>query len=417
MHHSAFFRFLSIQQRELFVRIFIDTDTKIILKDKSLIILKNNVDKGLMKYIKNDIMKISYREDSSFMRQKLFISYSHEDKEIVKQFALQLSLGGFDLWMDEKNVSFGGNYTTAILRGIHEANMYIVFLSENSIQSHWVNAEIDFALREKIERQKLVIIPVRLDDSEIPVELSNIDYVDARFSVTVAANEFIKKFGEKYKKNSDTVFDISSVSFEISDKTAVEISPFTEITAYDLKQNREQILKNLRKKAHGILMNFVSAEDFDFQSTLPKYKNGMYEESIQKISGSTNGSIGEEIRVEAMVFSPNEKKINRLLNERIEILNINAITFGISVPGNESESLLDIGKRCLCKLQEEYIILSYDNNEGAKVEIDRDFYLAFMPSESVLKIKLSTKYDFQFEEHMKKFSVMQFLTHLMGMDN
>ena len=34
-----------------------------------------------MKYTKDDIMKISYREDSSFMRQKLFISYSHEDKE------------------------------------------------------------------------------------------------------------------------------------------------------------------------------------------------------------------------------------------------------------------------------------------------------------------------------------------------
>lgn len=36
----------------------------------------------------------------------------------VKQFALQLSLRGFDLWMDEKNISFGGNYATAILHGI-----------------------------------------------------------------------------------------------------------------------------------------------------------------------------------------------------------------------------------------------------------------------------------------------------------
>ena len=40
------------------------------------------------------------------MKRKLFISYSHEDVKIVKQFALQLSLCGFDLWMDEKNVSF-----------------------------------------------------------------------------------------------------------------------------------------------------------------------------------------------------------------------------------------------------------------------------------------------------------------------
>lgn len=38
------------------------------------------------------------------MKKKLFISYSHEDIEVVKQFALQLSLRGFDLWMDEKDI-------------------------------------------------------------------------------------------------------------------------------------------------------------------------------------------------------------------------------------------------------------------------------------------------------------------------
>lgn len=105
------------------------------------------------------------------MKHKFFISYSHEDMKTVKQFALQLSLRGFDLWMDEKNIAFGENYTTAILNGIHESDVYLVFLSENSIKSRWVNAEIDFALREKIERKKLVIVPVRLDDSEVPVAL------------------------------------------------------------------------------------------------------------------------------------------------------------------------------------------------------------------------------------------------------
>lgn len=128
------------------------------------------------------------------MKRKLFISCSHEDVQTVKQFALRLSLHGFDLGMDEKDVSFGGNYTTAILQGIHEADVYLVFLSENSIQSHWVNAEIDFALKEKIEGKKLVIVPVRLDDSEIPVALSNLNYIDARFSVITAADELAEEF-------------------------------------------------------------------------------------------------------------------------------------------------------------------------------------------------------------------------------
>lgn len=37
-------------------------------------------------------------------KKKLFISYSHEDTNKVKKFALLLSLHGFDLWMDEKKV-------------------------------------------------------------------------------------------------------------------------------------------------------------------------------------------------------------------------------------------------------------------------------------------------------------------------
>ena len=344
------------------------------------------------------------------MKKKLFISYSNEDKKTVKQFAFRLSLYGFDLWIDEKNISFGENYTTAILEAIHEADIYIVFLSENSIKSCWVNEEIDFALSKKIEK-KIVIVPVRLDDCEVPVPLSNIKYVDAQFSVIDAADAIAEKFGAANvsKENADDFFNILSITFEISEKTAVEVGPFNEgITISDLEDNREQILKNLKKKAHGILMNFITAEDFDFQSELPKYRNGMYEENIQRISGNANGSIREEVRVEAIVFNPNKEKVKRLLDERISILSINAITFGFSVPVGEQETLLDIGKKFLHRLQEEYIILSYDNNEGAKVEIGDNFYLSFMPSESVLKVRLSTKYDWQFEGCMKKFSVIDF---------
>lgn len=354
------------------------------------------------------------------MKNKIFISYSHEDIKTVKQFALRLSLRGFELWMDEKNVTFGGHYTTEILKGIHEADIYVVFLSQNSIQSSWVDAEIDFALREKIERKKLIIVPIRLDDVEIPVPLSNIDYIDARFSVVMAADEMAEKLGIEYKKksilgDSDVKINISSISFAISEDTAIEVGPFNEgITIKDLEEDRKQVLKKLRKKAHGILLNFVSAEHFDFQSQFPKYKNGIYEESIKKISGTTNGSIGERIKVEALVFNPEERKVKRLLEERLNILNINAITFGFSIGLKDEESILDVGKHCLSKLQEEYIILSYDNNEGAKVEIGDDFYLSLMPTESVIKIKLSTKYDWQFEKRMKEFSVIEFVKNLLN---
>ena len=160
-------------------------------------------------------------------------------------------------------------------------------------------------------------------------------------------------------------------------------------------------------------MNFVSINDFDFQSDLPKFKNGLYEERVEKKSGSTSGSICEQIQVEALVFNPNEKRVKRLLDERLDVLSVNAVTFGFSVAVKDDDSILELGKRCLNKIQDQYLILSYDNVEGARVEIGDDFYLSFMPFENVIKVKLCTKYDWQFERRMKDFSIIEFVEKLV----
>lgn len=346
------------------------------------------------------------------MKKKMFISYSHEDSSKIKKFAFLLSLHGFDLWMDEKSLSSGDNYTTRILNGIHDSDIYLVFLSQASLKSTWVGAEIDFALREKIERGRLTIIPVLLEDVEIPVSLSNIDYLDARFSTQKAVEELSNRYQSEKIEHTDIV--VSSVAFSISEETSVQIGPFNDsMTIDDLKEDSNRVLSDLRKKAYGILMNFVSAADFDFQSEKPKFTNGLYEETVIKKEGSTNGSICERITVETVVYNPSMSKVNRLMKERLEVLNINAITFGFSIPLKEGESMLDVGKRCFKKIQEDYIILSYDSTDGAKIEIADDFYLSLLFSEEIMKVKLTTKYSFQFERKMKEFSVFAFIRELL----
>lgn len=114
------------------------------------------------------------------------------------------------------------------------------------------------------------------------------------------------------------------------------------------------------------------------------------------------------------MFNPNEKRVKRLLDERLDVLNVNAITFGFSVAAKNGDSVFEIGKRCLNRIQDQYIIVSYDNVEGARVEIGEDFYLSFMPFENVIKVKLSTKYDWQFERKIKDFSIIEFVEKLVA---
>lgn len=347
------------------------------------------------------------------MKKKMFISYCHEDSSKVKKFAFLLSLRGFDLWMDEKNIANGDSYTTKILNGIHDSDVYIIFLSEAALKSAWVGAEIDFAIHEKIEKGKLIVVPVLLEDVEIPVPLSNIDYLDARFSMQKAIEELSEKYqGEKIEHNRIVV---SSIAFSISEDTSVQVGGFyhDSMTLGDLKEDRERVLSDLRKKAYGILMNFVSANDFDFQSEKPKFTNGLYEESVIKIAGSIDDSVRERITVETVVYNPSMSKVNRLMKERLGVLSINAIALGFSIPLKDGESMLDVGKRCFQKIQEDYIILSYDSLDGAKIEIAEDFYLSLLFSDDIMKVKLSTKYRSQFEQKMKDFSVFDFIKKLL----
>lgn len=108
------------------------------------------------------------------------------------------------------------------------------------------------------------------------------------------------------------------------------------------------------------------------------------------------------------------EKVNRLLNDRIEVLCISSICFGFSIPIKEGESILEKGKHCVQKLQDQYTILSYDNAEGAKIELSEDFYLYLSISEDIIKVKLSTKYGWQFERKYKDFSVFEFIHDLMS---
>lgn len=345
------------------------------------------------------------------MKKSVFISYSHQDIDKVKRFALMLSLYGYDIWMDEKILASGEQYTSKILEGIHDSDVYMVFMSKSSLGSSWVNAEIDFALREKIERG-LIIVPVLLEDVEIPVALMNINYLDARFSLQGAVKEFAKQHDSVKIPSND--LSISYVSFSISKNTSVEVGPFNEMSLEDLKEDCSQITEELRKKAYGILMNFVPLENFKFtQAAIPKFSNGLYEESVQKVAGSFEGGVRENISVEAVVFKPDQLKLDRLLKNRLEILNLNALTFGFDIPLQEGESFESVGKKCLQKLQDEYIILTYDVVDGAKVELDDDFYLALNITGEVLRVKLSSSSVAQFKKKLQGFSVGNFVSDLL----
>jgi len=78
----------------------------------------------------------------------------------------------------------------AFEKALKEADIYILLLTPNSIESLWVNFEIGVA----VSRQEVsLVIPVLLKDAIVPPQLSSLQYLDGRNVSTSQLGETISK--------------------------------------------------------------------------------------------------------------------------------------------------------------------------------------------------------------------------------
>ncbi|MBU1317801.1 MAG: toll/interleukin-1 receptor domain-containing protein [candidate division Zixibacteria bacterium] len=98
-----------------------------------------------------------------------FISYSHDDKEFATHLFDALQNEGIRCWLDRHQILPGDDIRDQIDRGISRWDKVILCCSKSSLESYWVNTEIDKALRKeeqlwKERNQKtLAMIPLNLD--------------------------------------------------------------------------------------------------------------------------------------------------------------------------------------------------------------------------------------------------------------
>jgi TIR domain len=98
----------------------------------------------------------------------IFISYSSDDKTIVKQIASQLENKGWSVWWD-RQIPIGQKYDTVIENELHKAGCVLVVWTQRSITSEWVKNEASEAA------QKGILVPVVLEKIELPLAFKRIE--------------------------------------------------------------------------------------------------------------------------------------------------------------------------------------------------------------------------------------------------
>jgi tetratricopeptide (TPR) repeat protein len=104
---------------------------------------------------------------------KAFLSHSSEDKEFVNAVALEL--GRQYCIYDERVFYTGNDFKESIEHGLDSSAVFVLFASENSLLSDWVNFEIGESWYKKLERglQKhlVYIITDSVEIEDIPIWL------------------------------------------------------------------------------------------------------------------------------------------------------------------------------------------------------------------------------------------------------
>lgn len=121
----------------------------------------------------------------------VFLSHSHLDKVIARQIYLELTRHSFVCWFDEAELSPGDSLIQKIEAAIDSVDYLVVLLSRASIASPWVQKELRSVLVEEIAGGRIRVIPVQIEDCDVPRFLKDKLYLDLRDDFTNQINELI----------------------------------------------------------------------------------------------------------------------------------------------------------------------------------------------------------------------------------
>lgn len=110
----------------------------------------------------------------------IFISYSHADRQFVAKLASDLLKQRIRVWWDEWEIKVGDSLLQKIQEGISTSSYLGVVLSPNSVNSAWVQEELNTALVRQLKEKRVVVLPILLQDCQIPPFLMDKFYADFR---------------------------------------------------------------------------------------------------------------------------------------------------------------------------------------------------------------------------------------------
>ena len=106
---------------------------------------------------------------------QIFISYSRKDTDFVRRVADRLLESGIDIWVDWEDIPPSVDWIKEIQKGIESADIFLLFVSPDSMSSKVCKEEISHAA---LNGKRIIPVIVRdVDMKSVPPEITHLNWI------------------------------------------------------------------------------------------------------------------------------------------------------------------------------------------------------------------------------------------------
>ena len=117
---------------------------------------------GLPEFIIENVNKI---KGDINQYHSCFISYSSKDEVFVTKLYRNLQENGIRCWFAPEDMEIGAKIRHSIDQAIIEHDKLLLVLSDTSVNSQWVEQEVERAFQRERKENEIILFPIRIDNS------------------------------------------------------------------------------------------------------------------------------------------------------------------------------------------------------------------------------------------------------------
>lgn len=206
---------------------------------------------------------------------RIFISYTSADEPFVDRLSTDLGSYSANIFYAKWSIKVGDSIVDKINQGLSSHDNLVVILSKASVRSEWVKRELNSSLMRQLKDREIRILPVLMEECDIPPLLADIKYADFRLDYNKGFTSLLDAFQEDF----DLEPYIGLVEGTLSSKSSQYNSKTLAILLKRLMPLQFGCIENLYKIYEHNEVDYSRMESFESQ-----LKKLMQEKLVERIS-------------------------------------------------------------------------------------------------------------------------------------